>query len=49
MDKSHKPHSPHPNAHTSEELTWIKNLIKRNPNICYFLTICLYNKIDLSN
>ena len=31
--KSHKPHSQHPNAHTSEELSWIKNLIKRNPNI----------------
>ena len=28
IDKPHKPHS-----HTSEELSWIKNLIKRNPNI----------------
>ena len=33
IDKSHKPLTPHPNAHTDEELKWIKNLIKRNPNI----------------
>ena len=33
MDKSHKPYSQYPNSHTSEELSWIKNLIKRNPNI----------------
>ena len=31
--KSHRPHSPHPRAHTQEELTWIKNLHRRNPNI----------------
>lgn len=30
-DQSHKPFSTHPNAHTLEELTWIKNLIRRNP------------------
>ena len=29
-DKSHKPISKHPNAHTDEEITWIKNLIRRN-------------------
>ena len=45
MDKSHKPHSPHPNAHTSEELTWIKNLIKRNPNISM---IELYAKLKFN-
>ena len=33
MDKSHRPHSPHPNAHTKEEIKWIKDLIKRNPHI----------------
>ncbi len=33
MDKSHKPHSKHPKAHTETELMWIKNLIRRNPNI----------------
>ena len=33
MDKSHRPLSKHPNAHTDEELTKIKNLIKRNPHI----------------
>lgn len=32
MDKSHKPHSPHPNSHTDLEISWIKNLIRRNPN-----------------
>ena len=33
MDKSHKPLSRHPNAHTEEELKWIKDLIRRNPHI----------------
>ncbi len=33
IDKYHKPLSKHPNAHTEEEIKWIKNLIKRNPNI----------------
>ena len=33
MDKSHKPHSIHPNAHTEDELNKIKALIKRNPKI----------------
>ena len=32
-DKSHRPHSAHPNAHTQEELTWIRNYHRRNPNI----------------
>ena len=31
--KSHRPHSPHPKAHTEQELTWIRNLHRRNPNI----------------
>ena len=26
MDKSHKPHSPHPNAHTLEELTAVEKI-----------------------
>ena len=33
MDKSHRPHSKHPNAHTDEELKWIKDYMRRNPNI----------------
>ena len=33
MDKSHKPLSSHPNAHTDEELKWIWNYIRRSPNI----------------
>lgn len=42
IDKSHKPLSPHPNSHTGEELTWIKNYIRRNPNI----SLCeLYGKL----
>lgn len=42
MDKSHRPKSTHPNAHTDEEITWIKNYHRRNPNI----SICeLYGKL----
>lgn len=33
MDKSHKPLTPHPNAHTELEIKWIKNFIRRNPHI----------------
>ncbi|WP_338623301.1 hypothetical protein [Selenomonas sp. TAMA-11512] len=33
MDKSHRPHTQHPNAHTEEELSWIRNLHRRNPHI----------------
>ena len=32
-DRSHRPKTPHPNAHTPQEKTWIKNLIRRNPTI----------------
>ena len=40
--KSHKPLTPRPNAHTEEELTWIKNYIRRSPNI----SLCeLYGKL----
>ena len=42
IPKSHKPHSVHPNAHTEQELTWIRNYHRRNPNI----SICeLYGKL----
>ena len=33
MPKSHHPHSPHPNAHTEQEIKWIKDYHRRNPNI----------------
>ena len=33
LNKSHKPLSNHPNAHTDEELKWIKDYMRRNPNI----------------
>ena len=40
--KSHRPHTQHPNAHTEEELSWIKNLHRRNPNI----SVCeMYGKL----
>lgn len=32
-DKSHRPISKHPNAHTEEEIKWIKDYHRRNPNI----------------
>ena len=42
IPKSHKPHSPHPTAHTEEELKWIKDYHRRTPNI----SICeLYGKL----
>lgn len=42
MDKSHRPHTPHPTAHTSQEIKWIKDYMRRNPDI----TLCeLYGKL----
>ncbi len=42
MDKSHKPKTKHLNAHTEEELNYIMEYIKKNPN----MTSCeLYNKL----
>lgn len=42
MPKSHRPHSQHPNAHTEQEIKWIKDYHRRNPNI----SICeLYGKL----
>ena len=35
IPKSHRPHSEHPNAHTAEELKWIKDLHRRNPNMSF--------------
>ena len=32
-DKSHRPLSKHPSAHTDEEIKWIQDLIRRNPHI----------------
>lgn len=44
-DKSHRPLSNHPNAHSLEELSWINNLIKRNPHI----TLCeLWSKLKIN-
>ena len=33
MNKSHRPHTPHPNSHTEQELKWIKDYVRRNPHI----------------
>ena len=35
-DKSHKPKTRHPKAHTNQEIRWIRNYVKRNPRI----TLC---------
>ena len=32
-DKSHRPHTKHPNSHTDEEIKNILNILHRNPNI----------------
>jgi len=32
-NKSSRPHTPHPNRHTEDEITHIRNVIRRNPNI----------------
>ena len=45
IDKSHIPLTPHPNAHTDEELKWINDYIKRNPNISM---IELYGKLRIN-
>ena len=42
MSKSHRPRTAHPKAHTAEEISWIQNLHRRNPNI----SICeMYGKL----
>lgn len=42
LPKSHRPLTPHPNAHTVQELKWIKDYHRRNPSI----SICeLYGKL----
>ena len=35
-DKSHRPKTRHPNAHTNQEIRWIRNYVRRNPRI----TLC---------
>jgi len=41
-DRSHRPLSKHPNAHTEEELKWIRDYHRRNPHI----SLCeLYGKL----
>ena len=42
IPKSHRPHTPHPNAHTEEEeeeeeLKWIRDYPRRDPDISIFL------------
>ena len=41
-DKSYRPHAQHPNAHSDEEIKWIKDYHRRNPDI----SVCeLYGKL----
>ena len=42
IPKSHKPHSCHPNSHTTIEITWIINYMRRNPHIS---VLELYGKL----
>ena len=43
-DHSHRPKTPHPNAHTRQELKWIRDYHRRNPHI----SICeLYGKLRM--
>ena len=45
IDKSHRPHTPHPNSHTDEELKWIRDYHHRNPHI----SVCeLYGKLRIN-
>lgn len=44
IDKSHRPKSPHPSAHSEQELKWIKDYHRRNPHA----SICeIYGKLRL--
>jgi transposase len=45
IDKSHKPLTPHPNAHNELEKKWINDYIRRNPHI----TVCeLWYKLKIN-
>ena len=42
MPKSHRPHTQHPNAHTEEELKWIRDIHRVNKDI----SVCeMYGKL----
>lgn len=44
-DRSHRPLSPHPKAHTETEIKWINDYIRRNPHI----TLCeLWYKLKIN-
>lgn len=45
MDSSHKPLTPHPNAHTEEEIQWINNYLRRSFDLSM---IELYTKLRLN-
>lgn len=45
MDHSHRPKTPHPSSHTTEELKWIRDLHRRNPHA----SVCeIYGKLRTS-
>ena len=45
LDRSHRPHTLHPNSHTDIELKWIRDLHKRNPHISL---LEMYGKLKTS-
>lgn len=48
IDRSHKPKTKHPKSHTNDEITWIKNCIRRNPNASLIKIFYSYlKKIEL--
>ena len=45
MNRSHRPKTPHPSSHTSQELKWICDLHRRNPHA----SVCeIYGKLRTS-
>lgn len=45
VDKSQRPHTPHPNAHSETELKWIRDLHRRPPHISL---LEMYGKLKTS-
>ncbi len=47
LDKSHRPHSRHPKAHTDIEMKHIKNYIKKT--LIYLCLNCMPNKRNIGH
>ena len=48
IGKSHRPHSPHPKAHTATELKWIMDYHRRNPSMSIPATMNIIFAIALT-